>query len=78
MSEAISDERIDTLRRECGPGELISELIARIDADRETIARLRGVLSAGGYHEDSACGACGGPLEQCRDAICERCVHERP
>ena len=29
---------------------------------------------ADGYHEDSRCGSCGGPLEDHRDAVCETCV----
>jgi hypothetical protein len=27
-----------------------------------------------GFHLDSACGGCGGPLEDTRDVICERCT----
>ena len=25
------------------------------------------------YHDDAICGACGGPLDSCRDAICLDC-----
>ncbi len=28
------------------------------------------------YHVDAKCGACGGPLEVTRDAICQACVPE--
>lgn len=28
------------------------------------------------YHEDALCGACDGPLEGWRDAICETCAPE--
>ena len=28
------------------------------------------------YHDNNLCGACGGPLECHRDAICESCVPE--
>ena len=38
------------------------------------IAELETRLS--GYHTDSACGACGGLLEDHRDAVCVRCSLE--
>jgi hypothetical protein len=28
------------------------------------------------FHDEATCGACGGPLECWRDAVCETCVPE--
>jgi len=36
----------------------------------------RDILQAGGFHEDAACGSCDGPLDQHKDAICDRCEME--
>ena len=33
-------------------------------------------LRASDYHESARCGACDGPLEVSRDAVCETCVPE--
>jgi hypothetical protein len=36
------------------------------------------LLIALGFHKDSACGCCGGPLEDDRDAVCHGCTRRSP
>lgn len=44
------------------------------DALMARVEKLEFILS--GYHTDTKCGSCKGPLEEERDAICKRCTME--
>lgn len=61
-------ERIDLWFATGTPADEAAELLA--DA-LSAIQQLSKIL--GGFHLDSQCGACSGPLDETRDAICEKC-----
>jgi len=54
--------------------ELVEGL--RSDEGRLGLLRIRSgtqITRRGGFHENARCGCCGGPLDDHRDGICEKC-----